>query len=212
MPVHGHTWSYRTMEFDLEGKDLKNAYKLLSGLVTPRPIAWVNTLAENGSVNAAPFSFFNVFGSQPPIIAFAPGNREPGIPKDTARNLRRTGEFVVNLANETLAEAMVACAASLPSGVSELEHLNLATAPSTSIRVPRIADAPVSLECTEWSTLEIGKNRLVIGLVKRIHVQDDILDSHNLHVNLENYRPIGRMHGPDGYTRTTDCFLIDRPD
>ena len=78
------------MEFDLEGKDLKNAYKLLSGLVTPRPIAWVTTLAENGSVNAAPFSFFNVFGSQPPIIAFAPGNREPGIPKDTARNLRRT--------------------------------------------------------------------------------------------------------------------------
>ena len=146
------------------------------------------------------------------ILAFAPGNREPGIPKDTARNLRRTGEFVVNLANETLAQAMVASAASLPAGVSELQHLDLATAPSVSIRAPRIADAPVSLECAEWSTLEIGKNRLVIGLVKRIHVQDDILDPRSLHVNLEAYRPIGRMHGPDGYTKTTDFFTIDRPD
>ena len=212
MPVGARRSSYRIMEFDLEGKDLKDAYKLLAGLVTPRPIAWVTTLDEDGSVNAAPFSFFNVFGSEPPIIAFAPGNREPGIPKDTVRNLRRTGEFVVNLANEILAEAMVACAASLPSGVSELEHLNLATAPSTSISVPRIAEAPVSLECMEWSTLEIGKNRLVIGLVKRIHVKDGILDPDSLHVNLEAYRPIGRMHGPDGYTKTTDLFTIERPD
>ena len=198
------------MEFDLEGKDLDHAYKLLAGLVTPRPIAWVTTLNEDGSVNAAPFSFFNVLGAEPPIVGFAPGNRAPGIPKDTARNLRRTGEFVVNLANEALAEAMVACAASLPPGENELDRVNLNTAPSTSIAVPRIAAAPVSLECTEWSTLEIGQNRLVIGIVKRIHVHDGVLDPDSLHVNLEAYRPIGRMHGRDGYTRTRDFFTIKR--
>ena len=115
------------------------------------------------------------------------------------------------MANEALANAMVACAASLPPGENELDHVNLTTAPSTSIGVPRIAEAPVSLECTEWSTLEIGRNRLVIGVVKRVHVQDGILDPKTLHMDLEAYRPIGRMHGPDGYTRTREFFTIERP-
>ncbi|NRB77011.1 MAG: flavin reductase, partial [Verrucomicrobiales bacterium] len=85
------------MEFDLTGEHSRYAYKLIAGLVTPRPIAWVTTEDEDGRVNAAPFSFFNVFGSRPPVLAFAPGDKEPGIPKDTARNIRRSGEFVVNL-------------------------------------------------------------------------------------------------------------------
>lgn len=200
------------MEFDFEGKDLPNAYKLLAGLVTPRPIAWVTTIDGQGKVNAAPFSFFNVFGSRPPIVALAPGDRAPGTPKDTARNIRQTHNFVVNLANEALAEAMVACAASLPPGESELDHAGLTTCPSTSIEAPRIAEAPVSLECTEWATMEIGDNRLVIGVVKRLHAQDGILDPTSLRVNREAYRPVGRMHGPDGYTRTRDFFTIDRPE
>lgn len=200
------------MEFDFTGPDLSRAYKLLSGLVTPRPIAWVTTVDEEGRVNAAPFSFFNVFGSRPPIVAFAPGDREPGIPKDTARNLRRTGCFVVNLANEALAEAMVACAASLPAGENELERVGLATVPGAAVAAPRIAEAPVSMECEEWSTLEIGRNRLVIGVIKRLHVRDGVLDPDSLHVNLEAYLPVGRMHGPDGYTKTRDFFQIDRPD
>ncbi len=200
-----------TMEFDLEGNDRANAYKLLSGLVTPRPIALVTTVDPEGRVNAAPFSFFNAFGSRPPIVALAPGDREPGIPKDTARNIRLTGEFVVNLSNESMAEQMVGCAASLAPGENELEHVGLTSVPSTSVRPPRIAEAPVSLECTEWSTLEIGRNRMVIGVVKRIHTHDGVLDPDNLHVNLEAYRPVGRMHGPDGYTRTRDFFTIARP-
>ncbi len=200
------------MEFDFEGEDLPKAYKLLAGLVTPRPIAWVTTVDGEGRVNAAPFSFFNVFGSRPPMVVFAPGDREPGVPKDTAKNIRETGGFVVNLADETLAEAMVACAASLLRGESELEKVDLVTRPSVSVSAPRIAEAPVSLECTEWSTLEVGRNRLVIGEVKRVHVRDGLLDPETLHVNLEAYRPIGRMHGPDGYTRTRDFFTIERPD
>ena len=200
------------MEFDFEGDDLDNAYKLLSGLVTPRPIALISTIDEDGRINAAPFSFFNVFGSQPPIVVVAPGDREPGVPKDTARNIRRTGEFVINLSSESMAEKMVACAASLPAGVSELEHAGLTAAPSTVVKPPRIAEAPVSLECQEWSTLEIGRNRLVVGLVKRLHVHEGILDPETLHVNLDAYRPVGRMHGPDGYTGTrSDFFTIQRP-
>jgi flavin reductase (DIM6/NTAB) family NADH-FMN oxidoreductase RutF len=200
------------MEFDFEGEDLAQAYKLLSGLVTPRPIAWVTTVDEEGRVNAAPFSFFNVFGSRPPIVGFAPGDRSPGVPKDTAKNLRRTGSFVVNLANEALAEAMVACAASLPAGENELERVGLTTKPSVTVKAPRIAEAPVSLECCEWSTLEIGRNRLVIGVVKRLHVCEGVLDPETLHVNLEHYRPVGRMHGPDGYTKTREFFTIERPE
>ena len=200
------------MEFDFEGKDLENAYKILAGLITPRPIALISTMDKEGRVNAAPFSFFNVFGSEPPIIAVAPGDREPGVPKDTARNIRRTGEFVVNLVSQDLADQMAACAASLPAGESELDHAGLTATPSSLVKPPRIAEAPVSLECTEWSTMEIGQNRLVIGLVKRVHTMEGVLDPETMHVNLEAYRPIGRMHGPDGYTGTVgEFFRATRP-
>ena len=200
------------MEFDFEGKDLENAYKILAGLITPRPIALISTMDKEGRVNAAPFSFFNVFGSEPPIIAVAPGDREPGVPKDTARNIRRTGEFVVNLVSQDLADQMAACAASLPAGESELDHAGLTATPSSLVKPPRIAEAPVSLECTEWSTMEIGQNRLVIGLVKRVHAMEGVLDPETMHVNLEAYRPIGRMHGPDGYTGTVgEFFRVTRP-
>src|SRR5580692_961552 len=110
------------MELDLEGKHKERAYGILASLVTPRPIAWVTTLSPDGVVNAAPFSFFNALGAEPPIIGFCPGNREEGVPKDTARNIRATHEFVVNLVSMDLAEAMNKTAASLPYGVDELQH------------------------------------------------------------------------------------------
>ena len=104
------------MEFDLQGEHAKSAYKLLASLVTPRPIAWITTQDADGNVNAAPFSFFNVFGTRPPIVAFAPGDKSPGVPKDTAKNIRSNQEFVVNLVDEAVAEAMNATAAELPFG------------------------------------------------------------------------------------------------
>src|ERR1700745_1055085 len=152
------------MELDLEGKHAKRAYAMLVSLVTPRPIAWVTTLNENGAVNAAPFSFFNAFGADPPIIGFAPGDRADGSPKDTARNIRRTHQFVVNLVDEATAEAMNRTAASLPYGISELESAGLTAVASTVVRPPRIGEAPASFECNEWGTLQIGGNRVVIGL------------------------------------------------
>ena len=200
------------MEFDLTGEHSRYAYKLLAGLVTPRPIAWVTTLNEDGSVNAAPFSFFNVLGTKPPILGFAPGDKEPGIPKDTARNIRRTGEFVVNLVDEACAERMNLTSSEVAAGVSEVELAELKTEASVAIAVPRIAEAPVALECREWSTLEIGKNRLVIGLIARVFTQDGVLDPETLLVNPEAFAPIGRMEVPSGYCRTSDRFQMKRPE
>lgn len=200
------------MEFDLTGEHARYAYRLLGGLVTPRPIAWVTTQDEEGRVNAAPFSFFNLFGADPPILGFAPGDREPGIPKDTARNIRRTGEFVVNLVDEACAHAMNLTSAGVPAGVDEIELAGLHTLPSTSVKPPRIAEAPVALECREWSTLEIGQNRIVIGLIDRVHTREGILDPKTLLVIPANFAPIGRMEVPAGYCRTTDRFNMPRPD
>ncbi|MEM9283447.1 MAG: flavin reductase family protein [Verrucomicrobiota bacterium] len=199
------------MEFDLTGEHARHAYKLLAGLVTPRPIAWVTSCDEEGRVNAAPFSFFNVFGTRPPILGFAPGDREPGIPKDTARNIRRTGEFVVNLVDKTCAETMNQTSAEVEPGLSEIELAGLSTVASRQVIPPRIAEAPVALECREWSTLEIGRNRLVIGLIDRIYCREGIIDPETLLVNPEQFAPIGRMEVPSGYCETSERFQMPRP-
>lgn len=199
------------MIFDVEGEHAERAYPLLASLVTPRPIALVTTLSPEGNINAAPFSFFNVLGANPPIIAFAPGDRDDGTPKDTARNIRLTHEFVVNLVDESIAESMNQCAATLPYGVSELESAQLTTLPSLTIKTPRIAEAPASLECTEWGTLQIGDNRVIIGLVKRIHVRDELVDTNSLRIRSELLQTVGRMASPNWYCHTTDRFELVRP-
>lgn len=199
------------MELDLLGAHADRAYPILAGLVTPRPIAWVTTLNENGSVNAAPFSFFNVFGSNPPLVIFAPGNRDDGSPKDSARNAKRTGEFVVNLVDGKTAEAMNQTAAALPAEASEVDHAGLVTAPSSVIAPPRIGSAPAALECKVHSIQEIGSNRLVLGIVHRVHVSDAIFDAENLRIRQENYQPIGRMASPNWYCHTADLFEMERP-
>lgn len=199
------------MEIDLTAVSPSEGYKILASLVTPRPIAWVTTLNEDGSVNAAPFSFFNVFGSDPPLLGFAPGNREPGVPKDTARNLRRTREFVVHMVDEDHADAMNHTAAGRPYGDSEVIAAGLATVASATIDTPRLRDAVVAMECREWGTLEIGRNRLVLGLVRHVHVRDGVLDPETRYLDPSRYAPIGRMESPDGYCRTSQRFRMARP-
>lgn len=199
------------MEFDLVGEHAGRAYPLLASLVTPRPIAWVTTLSPEGRLNAAPFSFFNVFGANPPILAFAPGDRDDGTPKDTARNIRLTHEFVVNLVDEAVAEQMNRTAASFPYGVNELEQAGLHTAPSSVVRPPRIAESPASFECTEWGTLQIGENRLIVGLIHRAHVREELVERGHLRINSERLRIIGRMASPHWYCRTQDRFEMIRP-
>lgn len=199
------------MELDLEGEHASRAYAILASLVTPRPIAWVTTLSPKGEINAAPFSFFNVLGANPPIVGFCPGDREDGTPKDTALNIRSTHEFVVNLVDEPLAQAMNLTAASVPYGTNELELASLTTLPSSSIRPPRIAEAPASLECVEWGTLQIGGNRLIIGLVKRVQVREELIDLQTLRIRSERFQVIGRMSSPHWYCRTSDRFEMIRP-
>lgn len=199
------------MLLDLTGPLREDAYMILAGLVTPRPIALVTTVDEEGRVNAAPFSFFNVLGDSPPIVGLCPGDRSPGIPKDTARNIRLTHEFVVNLVDEPLGPQMNLCAATLPPGVNELDHAGLTAAPSAAVKPPRILEAPASLECRHHSTLEIGDNRLIIGEVLRVHVRDGIFDPETWLVQPGTYQPIGRMQSPHWYCRTTAMFEMRRP-
>lgn len=199
------------MELDLEGQHASRAYAMLVSLITPRPIAWVTTLNEDGAVNAAPFSFFNAFGADPPIIGFSPGDRDDGSPKDTARNIRRTHEFVVNLVDESTAEAMNRTSASLPYGVSELKNAGLTEVASSVVGPPRIGESPASLECKEWGTLQIGGNRLIIGLVRRVHVRDGLIDPDKLRIRTEKLDVIGRMASPSWYCRTRDRFEMVRP-
>lgn len=199
------------MELDLEKEYADRAYPILASLVTPRPIALVTSLSPDGKVNAAPFSFFNLMGAEPPICAFAPGDREDGTPKDTPRNIRATHEFVVNLVDEGIAEAMNKCAASLPYGQSELEYAGLTAAPSSIVKPPRIAEAPVSMECVEWGTLQIGGNRVVIGLIKRLHLRDELFDAEKRRVNSEKLHTIGRMASPHWYCKTRERFEMIRP-
>ena len=152
-----------------------------------------------------------MFGSNPPIVVFAPGNRPTGELKDTSANVKRTGEFVVNLVDEALAEAMNVCSADLPPDVDELDKAGLTALPGVRVAPPRIAESPVSLECGVHEVIEIGANRMVIGEVKVLHVREGILDPDTLRVNREEYDIIGRMHGSGGYTRTRDYFWIERP-
>ncbi len=199
------------MELDLVGEHADRAYAILASIVTPRPIALVTTLNADGVVNAAPFSFFNVMGANPPILAFAPGNRDDGSPKDTAANIRLNREFVVNLVDEGIAEKMNRCAASLPPGVSEIEHAGFHTLPSSMVKPPRIAESPASLECTEWGTLQIGGNRMIVGLIHRVHLRDELVDVEKLRVESDRYHPVGRMASPHWYCRTRDRFEMIRP-
>jgi len=199
------------MELDLEEQHADRAYPILAALVTPRPIAWVTTLGGDGIVNAAPFSFFNVLGDEPPIVGFCPGDRADGTPKDTARNIRMNHEFVVNLVDEPLAEAMNQTAAALPYGEGELTKADLATAPSTSVNPPRILGAPASLECREWGTLQIGSNRLIIGVVTRVHVREELFDPSTQRIRSERMNLIGRLASPNWYCRTRDRFEMAHP-
>lgn len=200
------------MELDLEKEFADRAYPILASLVTPRPIALVTTISGDGQVNAAPFSFFNLMGANPPICAFAPGDRDDGTPKDTARNIRSGHEFVVNLVDEFIAEAMNLCAAALPFGENELLRAGLTSAPSSVVKPPRIVEAPASLECVEWGTLQIGGNRMVIGLIKRVHLRDELFDVAKRRVKTEKLLTIGRMASPHWYCKTSERFEMIRPD
>lgn len=188
-------------------------YKLLVSTVMPRPIALISTLNEDGSLNAAPFSFFNVFSNAPPllVIGIEGSKRDDGKPhKDTARNILTRGEFVVNMVSHAMALPMVASAIDFPEGISEFEEAGFTPRSSKQVAVPGIAESPVSFECRLFNTVSLPFNRsLITGEILHLHVADDAIDD-RLHVNPDALDLIGRMHGAGWYTRTRDRFEIPR--
>jgi len=186
-------------------------YKILCSLVIPRPIALVSSIGPGGVVNAAPYSFFNVFSEAPPLIVLGLQHKADQSPKDTTRNIAAQGEFVVNMVDEALAEAMNLCATDFPVDISEVASAGLTTAPSTTIRTPRIAEAPAALECVREVSLAFGPQReLLIGRVTHVHVREDVMDD-RFNVDITRYQPVGRLFG-NSYSRQRDIFSLDRLD
>ena len=201
------------MHFDLAKIPAADAYKLLVSTVVPRPIALATTVDRDGRVNAAPFSFFNAVSSVPPVVVLgiSPGVNGGDGYKDTARNIRDSGEFMVNLVDEALAERMNICAVDFPTDVGELDIAGLTTAAAAEIRPPRILESPVGFECRRITGLSLGRHSVLeVGRVIHIHIRDDLVDSEKLYVATDKMRLIGRMHGRGWYARTSDLFLMER--
>ena len=185
-------------------------YKLLCGLVVPRPIALVTSTSPDGVVNAAPFSFFNVFSEQPALIVLGLQHNADGSPKDTTRNIQQSGEFVVNLVDEGIAEAMNLTATDFPPGEGEPMALGIATLPSMLVKPPRLAAAPAAFECRRTVGLAFGPQReLLIGEVLGAHVREGVLDPTTLNVDFAALAPVGRLCGA-AYARQRDRFELKR--
>ncbi|MFM1856911.1 MAG: hypothetical protein RLZ83_2220 [Pseudomonadota bacterium] len=196
------------MEFDFSGLPPATCYKLLVAAVVPRPIALVSTVGADGVVNAAPFSFFNLIGDDPPMVILSVENRPEGPPKDTRRHIDENGEFVVNLVDEPMAERMHACSQDFPPDVSEPAEVGFTLEPSRVVQPPRIAEAPFSLECRLLQRVEINPRRLLaIGQVLWLRARDGLVDPQNLRVDTSSYHPVGRLYA-DLYIRTRDTFRI----
>jgi flavin reductase (DIM6/NTAB) family NADH-FMN oxidoreductase RutF len=201
------------MIIDVENADVVAVYRALVGVVTPRPIAWVTTVDGEGRVNLAPFSFFNAFGANPPVVVFSPVLRRDRSKKDTLQNLNVVNDFVLNAAVEELAEKVNATSRELPPGQSEADYAGLTLEPSAKVRPPRVAESPVHLECRVLQILPIGDGplaaNLVIGEVLLIHIADSVLDDQGA-VDPRKLRTIARLGGDD-YCRSTDLFAMERP-
>jgi flavin reductase (DIM6/NTAB) family NADH-FMN oxidoreductase RutF len=197
------------MELNLANANQKQIHSLLNGLVAPRPIAWITSLNAAGQFDAAPFSAFNYMGMEPPIVAVGIANQPgPGtIAKQTAQNIRNTGEFVINVVNEAVAEAMNFTVIDFPPEIKALEIAALKTEPSLIVKAPRIAAAPASMECREVITMEIGRTRIILGQVVAIHVKDEFIDQNGHYIRAEELHAIGRMNGLGAYVKTRDAFL-----
>ncbi len=196
------------MFFDFSQLAASDAYKLLAGSIVPRPIALITSRGEQGIVNAAPYSFFNAIGSDPAlvVVGISDGDGE----KDTGRNIAAQGEFVVNLVARSMADAMNICAINFPRDQSEVEAAGLETSPSQRVGVPRLTASPVSIECRQHTTLQVGRNRIVIGEVLGLWIEDRLVNDEKFYVDSAALDLIGRMGGAGGYTETQQTFEIPR--
>lgn len=178
-----------------ESLNAASAYKLLTGVVVPRPIAWVSTLNDCGSVNLAPFSTFTFVSADPPMIGFNAGLRN-GERKDTVRNILARGEYVVHIVDESLVHAMHASAEDYPRETSEAEVLGLETTASDIVSVPRLSASPIAAECVFDRTIAFGRSgaEFVVGEIKLFHIRDDLIEDGK--VDTLRLNPVGRLAGP----------------
>jgi flavin reductase (DIM6/NTAB) family NADH-FMN oxidoreductase RutF len=195
------------MDIDFSKLTEYQCYKLMASLIVPRPIALVTTVNEAGVVNAAPFSMFNMLGEDPPILMISVNKLNDGHLKDTSANIIASGEFVVHIADEAIAEQMHLCGERLPADVSELGVVGLTSAASKSIKPPYIVEAPVAFECVLAEKLETTSRHIFIGQVSWLHVRDELVDLENYRVRLQNYFPVARF-GASFYIKTRDRFAM----
>jgi flavin reductase (DIM6/NTAB) family NADH-FMN oxidoreductase RutF len=191
--------------FDPEHMDATAVYHLLNALVIPRPIAWVSTISAEGVPNLAPHSYFTAVSSRPPMVCFSSGGE-----KDTLRNLRHSGDFVVNVVPEELAHEMNLTSADFPPGESEFAASGLTPTPSARVRAPRLLESPASLECVVEREVEVGDvpNIVVFGRVVAMHVAERVMEDGRVEVS--KIRPVGRLSG-SGYSWTREFFRMERP-
>jgi flavin reductase (DIM6/NTAB) family NADH-FMN oxidoreductase RutF len=202
------------MYLDFTTLPVREAYGWISTLVLPRPIAWVASISAEGRTNLAPFSFFQAITANPPTLMFSVANLRDGARKDTIRNIEQVPEFVVNLVPRRLAEAMNATAAVLPYGESEFEHFAVKTAPSTTVRPPRVAESPAAFECKLDQIVHIGSGPLaanvVFGRIQAAHVSDEVVAADGL-ADAAQLDLVGRL-GREAYALTRETFSLKRPD
>ena len=207
------------MEIDVQALSLKDAYKLMTGLIAPRPIAMVSTQSAEGLAHIAPYSFFSGVGANPPALLFCPSNDSDGGEKDSLRNAKPKAEggqgvFAVNLAVEHYAREVAGCAEEAPYGQSEFELTQLQAVACQSIDAPRLAQSPAGFECETLQVIRLAEHQpsganIVIGKVRHIWIEDTLLDSKRMHIDHAKLQHIGRLGGT-GYCSTRDQFELPR--
>lgn len=198
------------MQADFTTLPPADRYRLLTNFIGPRPIALVTTRAEAGHDNAAPMSFFNVFSQDPPIVILGIQRRGDGNEKDTLRNMRRTGQFCVNMVDMALAEGMILCGVNFAPDVDELGFAGLPAAPCRQIDASRIATTPCAIECRVERIIDYPSRAIVLGEVLEMHVRDDCLDAQGRYVDPAVYQPIARLHA-DNYIVADRQFELKKP-
>lgn len=203
--------------FDPANSQPRQIYKLMTGIIVPRPIALVSTVDAHGIANLAPFSFFTGVGSVPPTVLFCPTLRSVGGPeadqrKDTLRNVEDTGEFVVNVVSDAIAAGANAAAAEVAPEVDEFQLAHLTAIPSEMVRAPRVAESPAHMECRLMQVVYTshlpGSGVVVLGEVVRFHVREDLFD--DFRVDPAGLDAVGRMAG-NTWVRTRDRIELIRP-
>jgi len=198
------------MDFDFTQISAQDRYRLLTNFIGPRPIALVSTLSDNGQDNAAPMSFFNVFSHDPAIVILGIQTKPDGQEKDTVRNIRHRQEFVVNMVDMAIAEAMLVCGLAVAPDVDEISLAGLTAAACHKVTARRVVESPCAMECRVERLIDFGRRVIVLGEVVHMHVRRDCLDSEGRYVDPDRYQPIARLHA-DNYITSDRQFEMAAP-